>query len=98
VILIAFAALAAWLVSLYVHPFTTCGRCRGRRVNRGSTRKRFGTCKGCAGTGRKQRFGSRTLHHWVRSAMTQYQRDRARRREQHVEEQTRNPRETGGRP
>lgn len=60
--LIALGAFAAWCVSLLIHPWTTCGRCKGERVNRGSKRKRFGMCKRCAGTGRRRRFGATTVH------------------------------------
>lgn len=95
-ILVILLALAGWLLSLYAHPFTTCGTCKGKRVNRGSTSKRFGMCKACGGTGRRQRRGSKTLHRWIKSAMTEYQRERARRREKHVQERTQDPRETGG--
>jgi len=31
-ILLGFAVLAVWLLSLWVHPFGRCPRCRGRRM------------------------------------------------------------------
>jgi hypothetical protein len=96
-ILAGLVLAAVWAGSLYIHPFTRCGSCGGSGLNKGSTGKKFGTCKACGGSRRKQRFGSRTLHRWVQSARTEYQRERARRLERRVEERTRNPRETGDR-
>jgi hypothetical protein len=96
VVLVALAAFAAWAVSLYAHPFTKCGKCSGSGVNKGSTGKKFGICKACGGTRRKQRLGSRTLHRWVRSAKSEWQRERALKKEQRVAERTRNPRSPGG--
>lgn len=95
-VLLALAALAAWLLSLYVHPFTRCGRCGGSGLNKGSSGKRYGLCKACGGSRRKQRFFSRALHRWVRAAKSEWQRARALKREQRVKERTRNPREYGG--
>lgn len=94
-IIVGLLMLLAWLVSLYVHPFTQCGRCNGSGLNRGSTGKRYGMCKRCGGSRRKQRVGSRTLHRWIRSAKSEYQRTRALKREERVKERTRNPREVG---
>jgi hypothetical protein len=95
VVLLVLAALVAWLLSLYVHPFTGCGTCGGTGLNKGSTGRKFGLCKACGGSRRKQRFGSRTLHRWVRSARSEWRRTRALKREQRVKERTRNPREYG---
>lgn len=94
-IIVGLLMLLAWLVSLYVHPFTSCGRCNGSGLNRGSNGKRYGMCKRCGGSRRKQRVGSRTLHRWIRSAKSEYQRTRALKREERVKERTRNPREVG---
>ena len=63
--LLALAATAVYVVSLYVHPFRPCSRCQGSSRNKGSSRKRFGQCGRCAGTGRRQRIGSRTVHKLV---------------------------------
>jgi hypothetical protein len=95
-ILIGLGALAAWAISLYVHPFTRCGRCSGTGVNKGSSGKRFGLCKACGGSRRKQRFGSKTLHRWVQSGSSEWRRQRALKAEQRVAERTRNPRNHGG--
>lgn len=67
-VLIAFAVLAAWLLSLYLHPFGACPRCHGKRVLiKGSGRKtRARHCPACKAVGRRQRPGSRTLHRTVR--------------------------------
>lgn len=80
---------------MYVHPFKKCGRCGGKGVNRGSG-KRFGLCKACGGTRRAQRFGSQTLHRAIQSARSEWQRERALKREERVQERTRNPRNQGG--
>lgn len=55
-----------WAVSLYLWPFATCGRCRGKRTNAGSNRKRWGACKRCGGTGQRQRLGSKAVHRIAR--------------------------------
>ena len=49
-----------YLASLKIWPETSCRRCGGGR-NRGSTSKRFGRCKRCAGSSRKPRLGTRIL-------------------------------------
>jgi cytochrome c553 len=60
-------ALSAWAVRAYFWPFARCRRCKGAKTNPGSTKKRFGTCKRCHGTGMRQVLGSRQLHRAVRS-------------------------------
>lgn len=96
-LLAALLVLGAWVVSLYVHPFTRCGTCGGSGLNKGSSGKRFGMCKACGGSRRKQRLGSKALHRWVRSAKSEWQRTRALKREERIRENARNPREMGGR-
>jgi hypothetical protein len=80
-VLIGLAVLAAWLLSLWVHPFGKCIRCRGRRVIiRGSKKRpRAVRCRMCKGIGRRQRIGSRTLHRTVR----RIRRELARQRKAH---------------
>lgn len=82
----------AWAGSLYLWPFTTCRRCSGTGLNKGSTGKRFGLCKRCGGSRRRQRLGSKTLHRWARAARTEIARSREARRIERVKRRTENPR------
>ena len=77
-VLIGLAVLALWLLSLWVHPFGKCIRCRGRRVvMRGSKKRpRPVRCRVCKGIGRRQRIGSRTLHRTVRRIRRELDRQR----------------------
>jgi hypothetical protein len=59
---------AAWLVCAYFWPFAPCWSCRGRKTNRGSSRRRYGSCRVCKGSGSRQVLGSKSLHRAVRSA------------------------------
>jgi hypothetical protein len=87
--LIGFAVLSVWLLSLWVHPFGKCPRCRGRRfVMRGSkrpasrgrrARRKPVQCKTCKGIGRRQRPGSRTLHRTIRKIRRELDRQRTAR-------------------
>jgi hypothetical protein len=87
-ILVAFAVFSGWLLSLWVHPFGKCPRCRGERVViKGSKRKpnpkrppKPVQCKRCRGIGRRQRPGSRTLHRTVRRIRRELDRQRNQRR------------------
>ncbi len=65
--LLIVAALAAWTVRAYIWPFANCRRCKGAKTNRGSSKKRFGTCSRCGGSGTRQVLGSRAVHRAVRS-------------------------------
>jgi DnaJ-class molecular chaperone len=65
--LIILGAAAAWTVRAYFWPFAPCRKCKGARTNRGSSRKRFGTCPRCGGTGTRQVLGSKAVHRAVRS-------------------------------
>jgi hypothetical protein len=60
-------AAAVWAVRAYFWPFAPCRACGGRKTNPGSTRKRFGLCKKCAGTGSRQVLGSKTVHRTVQA-------------------------------
>ena len=60
-------AVAVWAVRAYFWPFARCRRCKGSKTNPGSSKKRFGVCKRCGGTGSRQVLGSRHLHRAVRS-------------------------------
>lgn len=67
--LIGCGLLICWAVSLYFWPFAPCRRCSGKGTNAGSNRKRFGDCKRCGGTRKRQRLGSRTVHRMVRDTI-----------------------------
>lgn len=67
VFLIIVAAGAAWTVRAYFWPMAPCRRCRGAKTNPGSGKKRFGSCKGCGGSGTRQVLGSKQVHKAVRS-------------------------------
>lgn len=56
------AAVTVWAGSRYLWPFTTCPKCKGTGLNRGSNGKRFGECPRCRGRRRIQRPGSRIVH------------------------------------
>ncbi len=77
-VLIAFAIVVLWLLSLWVHPFGKCPRCRGRRsVIKGSKKRpRPVRCRVCKGIGRRQRTGSRALHRVVRHVERELARQR----------------------
>lgn len=66
--LLILLAIAARIALLYFSPFGPCPRCRGRRrIMRGRGRKaRPVRCPRCAGAGRRQRPGSRTVHRLAR--------------------------------
>jgi hypothetical protein len=61
------AALVIWVVRAYFWPFAQCRRCKGAKTNPGSSKKRFGVCKKCGGTGMRQVLGSKQVHRAVRS-------------------------------
>jgi hypothetical protein len=67
--LILLAAAAVWVVRCYFWPFAPCRRCAGKGTNPGSNRKRFGECKSCGGTRRRQVLGSKTVHRVVRDTL-----------------------------
>jgi hypothetical protein len=61
--ILIFVLIAAgwWRISLLVHPYAPCRRCRGRRRGRnlGSTDDRWGRCGKCKGSGERLRWGAR---------------------------------------
>jgi len=62
-ILIALIALAAYLISLRLHPWRRCRPCNGSGRHRGAlftyaTR----ACTACGGNGRRGRLGVRVIH------------------------------------
>jgi hypothetical protein len=56
-----------WVVCAYFWPEGPCWRCRGRKTNRGSTKRRYGRCKSCGGTGGRIVIGAQTVHRAARS-------------------------------
>ncbi|SRR5258708_2271432 len=82
-ILIGFAIVSLWVLSLYLHPFGRCPRCRGKRmVIRGTgKRPRPVQCKRCKGVGRRERTGSRTAHRTVRRIRRELDRQRKQRQQ-----------------
>jgi hypothetical protein len=97
-LLIVLIAFACWAVSVYVYPFRHCGRCGGTGRKKGSTRRRFDLFHRCSGTGRVQRFGSRTAHRTVLSVRSEITRERQRRRDRKADERATPPRRLGNRP
>lgn len=69
-------AAAFWLVRAYFWPHTQCWRCKGKKTNPGSTRKRYGLCKTCGGSGSRQVLGSKTVHRAVRNSFAFARRNR----------------------
>jgi hypothetical protein len=61
------AALVAYAIWAYLHPFRPCPRCRGTGASRLSTARRRGHCWRCKGTREVRTAGSRMLHRAVRS-------------------------------
>ena len=66
-VLLAALLPVAWVVCAYLWPFGPCWRCKGGKTTKGSTKRRYGLCKSCGGTGGRQVIGSRTVHRAVRS-------------------------------
>jgi hypothetical protein len=53
------AAIAGYLISLRIHPYTHCGRCGGGGNYGTVYRKTFSLCSACGGSGRRLRWGVR---------------------------------------
>ena len=68
-------AVTVWIIRAYFWPFTPCRACKGKKTNPGSSRKRFGLCKRCGGSGSRQVLGSKSVHRAVRAAV-KYRRDK----------------------
>jgi hypothetical protein len=46
--------------------YARCRTCTGKGTNAGSSRRRFGTCRRCEGSGRRERLGTRLIFRkWV---------------------------------
>ena len=96
-ILIGFAAITGYVISLYLWPWKPCPRCKGSGVKRGSTRKRFGPCRHCHGARHVQRPGSRYVARTVLSIRGEIARERQRRRDAKTDARTDDPRRQAGR-
>jgi len=60
VVLAALGLLAAWALSLLLHPFTACSSCKGTPRSYGAIATRsFRLCPACGGSGRQLRIGAR---------------------------------------
>jgi hypothetical protein len=58
----ALIAVAAYLVSLRIHPWRPCRSCKGSGKSRDTVwKKAHGTCPSCGGRGRHPRLGVRVL-------------------------------------
>lgn len=90
-VLLALLALIGWGISLLWWPWKSCPRCGGTRLNRGSTRRRFGMCRACAGTGRRRRLGATTVHRLYWSTRSDRLHDQHRRRLQEIHDQADHP-------
>jgi hypothetical protein len=59
-VLVGLGLLVLWLLSLLLHPFTTCSSCNGSPRSYGAVATRsFRMCGSCGGTGRQLRIGAR---------------------------------------
>ena len=56
------AAIVLWAARAYFWPMAPCGKCQGVKTNRGSTKRRFGSCRRCGGSGIRQVTGSKQVH------------------------------------
>ena len=79
-VLIAALVIAVRCAYLLRYPWGPCPRCKGRKVNKGSTGKRWGMCRRCAGTGQRQRFGARAVHRFFWSVAGAVLHERFRKR------------------
>ena len=61
-LVLAVVLVVGYLISIKVHPFTTCRRCNGTNRHKGAIYTySFRRCRRCDGTGRKERFGARVF-------------------------------------
>jgi len=78
VFLVLVIVAVLYLVSLLRWPLRPCPRCRGRGVNRGSNRKRYGRCRKCKGTKQARRIGATAVHRFFWSVLGTAARGRMR--------------------
>jgi DnaJ-class molecular chaperone len=59
-LVVVVVVIVGYLISIRVHPFTTCRRCNGTNRHKGAIYTySFRKCRRCDGTGRKLRLGAR---------------------------------------
>ena len=79
-ILITFAALAVYCVSLLKYPLRPCLKCKGAGTNKGSNRKRWGVCSRCGGSRQVRRLGATAVHRFWWSVRGESMRQRRKER------------------
>lgn len=58
--LVAVGSPVTYVISCRIWPYAPCKGCEGRPGrNPGSNRQRWGTCRHCGGSGKRERFGVR---------------------------------------
>ncbi|MGM0719556.1 hypothetical protein [Pseudonocardia sp. UM4_GMWB1] len=61
-VILGAVALVLYIGSLYLHPLTRCGRCKGSPRHYGAlATKSWRNCGACNGSGRETRLGARIL-------------------------------------
>ena len=65
-LVVALIAAVVWTGRAYFWPYAPCRWCKGKRTNRGSSKKRFGNCWRCRGSGMRRVLGSRQVHKAIR--------------------------------
>lgn len=58
---ICLLSAGAYAVSLRVHPWVPCRRCKGGRIHGSIWSRAFGECGSCGGRGRRPRLGVRVF-------------------------------------
>ena len=76
-ILVAFAALAAYCLLVFARPHRTCRGCGGQRVIRKGSRAR--KCRACKGAGHKRRLGATTVHRFYQNTVRERRRQEGQR-------------------
>lgn len=58
IVFVVAAALAGYVLSLWLHPYTTCRSCKGSSKHTGGLfRYGYRPCRRCKGSGRRVRMG-----------------------------------------
>lgn len=56
--LVLLAAIALYLISCRIWPYTACSRCKGSPKDRSPGGKHWRDCSRCGGSGKRLRFGA----------------------------------------